>query len=161
MKKYLKEISLLIVIVTIFSNILSYYRSMDINSTYPNLDSLTLIDDKGFKYNKNSVLVVYFWGSWCPICKIASPNIQILSKYYDVLSVAVKSGSTDDIHNYLSKNELSLNTFNDVDGNFTSMMNIKTFPTIMVYSSDGKLVYRDVGYTSTFMLIIKAFLASF
>ncbi len=161
MKKYLKEIALLIIIAAIFSNILSFYRGKELNSTKLTLENLTFVNESSYVSAANKPFILYFWGAWCPICKITSPNIQILSAYYNVVSIAVKSGSNDDIKNYLKEHNLSFNTVNDNNAELAKAMQISIFPTIMIYDADGKLFYSDVGYTTTFMLLIKSFLASF
>lgn len=161
MKKYLKELALLIVIVTIFSNILSLYRSKDVNNTSLALQNLTLMDGSLYTPVMNKPFILYFWGSWCPICKITSPNIQTLSAYYNVIGIAVKSGSNDDIKNYLREHNFSFNTLNDNNAELAKAMQVSAFPTIMIYDANGKLFCSDVGYTTTFMLFVKSFLAGF
>jgi thiol-disulfide isomerase/thioredoxin len=49
-------------------------------------------------YSDKSTLV-YFWGSWCSICKTTSPFVSTLAREneYNIVSVALSSGSDDDI----------------------------------------------------------------
>ncbi|MEW8525990.1 MAG: protein disulfide oxidoreductase, partial [Candidatus Thiodiazotropha endolucinida] len=37
-------------------------------------------------------LLVHFWTSWCPICKVESGGIESLLKDYPVVTVAMQSG---------------------------------------------------------------------
>ena len=39
--------------------------------------------------------LVYFWGTWCPICSVTSPTINTLAaeNNYPIVTVAIKSGS--------------------------------------------------------------------
>ena len=62
--------------------------------------------------------LVYFWGTWCPICSVTSPNINALAteNTYPVVTVAIKSGSDQELHNYLKQNNYSFNTVNDKEG---------------------------------------------
>ena len=63
---------------------------------------------------------MYFWGSWCGICKTTSPSVSTLAKEahqqdsgYQILSVALSSGSDEEIQNYLTENEYSFPIIND------------------------------------------------
>ena len=62
--------------------------------------------------------LVYFWGTWCPICSVTSPNINALAaeNSYPVVTVAIKSGSDQELHSYLKQNNYSFNTVNDKEG---------------------------------------------
>ena len=62
--------------------------------------------------------LVYFWGTWCPICSVTSPNINALAteNNYPVVTVAIKSGSDQELHSYLKQNNYSFNTVNDKEG---------------------------------------------
>ncbi len=63
-------------------------------------------------------MLVYFWGTWCPICSVTSPNINALAteNNYPVVTVAIKSGSDQELHSYLKQNNYSFNTVNDKEG---------------------------------------------
>ncbi|AGP48027.1 thioredoxin [Psychrobacter sp. G] len=62
--------------------------------------------------------LVYFWGTWCPICSVTSPNINTLAteNNYPVVTVAIKSGSDQELHSYLKQSNYSFNTVNDKEG---------------------------------------------
>ncbi|MEW8247022.1 MAG: thioredoxin domain-containing protein, partial [Candidatus Thiodiazotropha endolucinida] len=42
-------------------------------------------------------LLVHFWAGWCPVCKVESGGIESLSKDYPVVTVAMQSGSENDV----------------------------------------------------------------
>ena len=62
--------------------------------------------------------LVYFWGTWCPICSVTSPTINTLAaeNNYPIVTVAIKSGSDQELHSYLKQNNYSFNTVNDKEG---------------------------------------------
>ena len=73
---------------------------------------------------KDGIWLVDFSASWCGPCKMLDPNLEELSKEYNVLKV--------DIDN-----------FRDL----TESFNIMSVPTIILFR-DGNFIKKDVGYKS-------------
>ncbi|MEA2019767.1 MAG: redoxin domain-containing protein [Campylobacterota bacterium] len=142
-KHYFKEIISFIVILTILANIVSYYKSQDLNKNKLPIDNITL---------NNKPIMIHFWATWCPICKIEAPNIQTISKHYEVLTIAVKS---QNIKDYLQQNNLTFKVIDDIDGSYADKFNISVYPTTLIYDKDKNLIFSEVGYTSTFGLWIR------
>lgn len=142
-------------ILTILLNILSYYKSLDLNKQSFAFESLQLIDKEIFKVKEDKPLLVYVWATWCPICKIESNHIQTLANDFEVLTIAVDSGVDEDLKNYLMENNFDFKVYNDKDRAVSSLMNIKGYPTIFIYDKQKQLQFTDVGYTSTFSLYLK------
>ena len=151
---YVKEIILFIVVMTLLANILSLYKSSDLPKSALTLVNIKLIDNKSYALN-NKPLLVHFWATWCPTCKLEASNIQMLSKHYEVLTIAVKSGSDADIKQYLKENDLDFNVINDSSGFISSEFNIAAFPTTFIYDKEKNLVFSEVGYTSTLGLWLR------
>lgn len=59
--------------------------------------------------------LVYFWGTWCPICRTTSPSVNTLAaqENYPVVTVAIKSGTDQELHSYLSEHSYNFTTIND------------------------------------------------
>ena len=161
MKKYIKEIVFLFIVITISLNVISYYKALDLNKEKLFFNSLTLINGENFTLKKDKPLLIYFWATWCPICKIESPNIQRLSKEYEVLTIAVNSGTNQNIKAYIEKNNYTFKVYNDTNEILNRKLNIKAYPTTLIYDKNKNLFFSDVGYTSTIGLKLRMFLASF
>ena len=151
-KKYLKEIISFAVILVVASNLLSFYNSRDLNSSVLSISSVELLDKKTFVIDKTKPILIHFWATWCPICKIEASNIQRISENFQVLSIAVDSKNIKD---YLDKNAVSFRTVNDKDGKLAKYFNISVFPTTIIYDKNQKMVFSEVGYTSTWGLWIR------
>ena len=66
------------------------------------------------QHSSNQTVLLYFWGSWCGICRHTSPVIQKLHEDgVAVLGVAVQSGSDADIRAYLDKQAWHFDNIND------------------------------------------------
>jgi thiol-disulfide isomerase/thioredoxin len=145
-KHYIKEIIKSILIITVVLNAFSYYRAQDLNNQKLPLENISL---------NNKPIMIHFWATWCPVCKIEAPNIQRVSKDYNVLTIASQSGSDEDIKKYLKDNNVDFKFINDYDNSYSEKFNITVFPTTLIYDKDKNLIFSDVGYTSTFGLYLR------
>jgi len=145
-KHYLKEIISTLIILTIIANVVSYYRSADLNKEKLPLQNIEL---------NHKPIMVHFWATWCPICKVEAPNIQRVSQHYNVITIASNSGTDQDIQNYLDENELDFKVINDQHNEYANKFNIAVFPTTLIYDKNKNLIFSEVGYTSTFGLYIR------
>ena len=160
-KHYIKEILLFMVVMTIFANIISLYKSQDLNKQKLSLETISLINNTQYTLPNNKPILVHVWATWCPICKAEADNIQRVSKLYEVISIAVNSGSDYDIHTYMKERDLNFNVINDKDSILAQKLHIAVYPTTFIYDKNGNLVFSEVGYTSSFGLWIRMLYASF
>lgn len=158
LKHYTKEIISFIVILTILANIVSYYNSLDLNKTKLELSNLTLLDNTKYTLPQNKPIMIHFWATWCPICKVEAPNIETISKDYEVLTIAVNSKN---IEQYLKDNNLNFKVIDDKNSNYANKFNISVYPTTLIYDKDKNLIFSDVGYTSTLGLWLRLLWANF
>lgn len=105
-------------------------------------------------------MLLYFWGSWCNYCKFTSPAIQqFVEEHQPVLSVALKSGSDEEVKAYLAENGYTFPAINDQNGAFSKSWDIQATPTILIIK-DGKVVSHTTGLTSYWGLKIRTWLAN-
>ena len=145
-KHYLKEIIKSVVIITVVLNAYSYYRSQDLNTEKLPLTNISL---------NEKPIMIHFWATWCPVCKIEAPNIQRVSKDHNVLTIASQSGTDEEIKEYLKENDVDFNFINDKDNSYAEQFNITVYPTTLIYDKNRNLVFSDVGYTSTLGLYLR------
>lgn len=148
-KRYLKEALVFIVILTIAMNIMSYYKALDLNKDKLEIESFSLLDNTEYTIPKDKPLLLHFWATWCPTCKLEAANIEKISKDYEVITIAVQSGTKKDIQNYLQNNNLSFKVVNDKDGFYSRKFNIKAFPSTLIYDKERNIKFSEVGYTTT------------
>jgi len=150
-KKYLKEIVKSLLIIVVVLNAYSFYRAQDLNKEKLPLQNIIM---------NEKPLVVHFWATWCPVCKIEAPNIQKISKEHNVITIASQSGTNKDIIKYLKENNLDFTFINDQDNSYAKKFNVTVFPTTLIYDKDKNLIFSEVGYTSTLGLYLRIWWAS-
>ena len=158
---YLKEILLFIVVLTLFANLLSWYKSQDLHKEKLPLQSLKLINNTIYNVAQEKAILVHFWATWCPTCRLEADNIERLSQNFEVITIAVNSGTDYEIKKYLDENRLSFKTHNDKDATLSKKFNISAYPTTFIYDQKGNLLFSEVGYTSTLGLYLRMWWAGF
>jgi thiol-disulfide isomerase/thioredoxin len=155
MRKIAKEIAVGLIILVVVSQVVNYLRKPELVSDKLPAIEATLIDGTKFVTPKDRILVIYFWGSWCPVCKLEASNIQALSQKYDVLTIAVNSGSDKEIAAYMSKKGLDYQVINDRSGKYAKEFDVEVFPTTFIYDAKGDLRFSEIGYVTTVGLMAR------
>jgi len=159
-KSFAKEILVFVVTLIIISNAISYYKSSDLNKDSLDIKTLTLIDGSTYNIPKNKAILVHFWGTWCPVCKLEASNIDAISKSYEVITIAVDSKDNENIKKYLKDNNVNFKVHNDTQSKIANNYNISVYPTSFIYDKNGKLVFTEVGYSSTLGLKLRMWWAN-
>jgi len=154
-KHYIKEILFFLITMTILANVMSIYRSQDLTKAPLAVDSFKLIDDTTYIIPKNKPILIHFWATWCPTCKLEASNINFLSNYFNVVTIAVKSGNDEEIQDYLNEHNYNFKVVSDINGEISSRYKIAGFPTTFIYDKNKNLMFSEVGYTSTFGLWLR------
>ena len=117
--------------------------------------------------NKKRPLVIYFWASWCGVCRREIPEFQAIYKKYSVKGVDFLFISMDDadslneMNGYLQLQDVRVPTrwynnqnqgtwMEQVDKNVVTLEDvlgtrIDSFPRTLLYNSQGKLVLEQRG----------------
>ena len=154
-KKYLISFIKYAIFFIVVINFVSYYKSLDLNKNRLEIRSFELLDGTNYEIEKDKPLLIHFWATWCPICALEEQNIETISKDYQVITIATQSGSSEEIKEYLEKNNLSFKVVNDNLATLSREFNIKAFPTTFIYDKNQNLKFSEVGYSSTFGLKLR------
>lgn len=162
-KKFLKNILSLFLTLLVMSNLMDFIRKPtvpeDINAT-------ALYDLQGNPFflpqlAQDKPTIVYFWGTWCGYCRYTSPTINTLAKEgYPVVSIALRSGSTQDVTDYLKEHQYEFTTVNDPHGTLANQWGVNVTPTIILLHQ-GKMDLATTGWTSYWGLKVRLFLTTF
>ncbi|STZ77433.1 protein disulfide oxidoreductase [Bergeriella denitrificans] len=109
--------------------------------------------------SRRQTAVLYFWGSWCGICRYTSPDVEKLHQAgIPVLGVALRSGSDADVAAYMRQHGLTFPNVNDADGNLSRQWQIAVTPTVVLLKN-GRMVHHTTGFGSYWGLRLRIWLA--
>lgn len=159
-KVILKEILIGAAMIFILSNIISYIRQPELSSNILPHIEVKLLNGTDYSVNKSKPLVLHFWGTWCPTCKLEIGNFEHISKAYEVLTIAVNSGDNNKLKSYMKENGFTFPVVNDSRGEWAKRFKIEVYPTTFIYDVNGELRFTEVGYTTTAGLLARLALIS-
>ncbi len=156
-----KEALLFVLLLFVLSTLLNLWRAPKIDeSRFPNLSGHTL-EGRSIKslHKTGQPILLHFWGTWCPVCRQEASNIETVARRYPVLTVAVNSGSPEEIRAWMRERGISYPVLNDPYGTLAKRFGITTYPTSLIYDAAGKLKFVETGYTTTAGLLARMKLA--
>lgn len=162
-KKWLKSLLSLFLTLLIMSSILDAIRRPDVPENTFSQAYKDLQQEPFFfaQLNQERPVVLYFWGTWCGICRYTSPAIQSLTEDGEsVITVALRSGEEEKVRSYLQENQYNFRTINDPKGDISAQWNVSVTPTIVIFNQ-GKITFSTTGLSSYWGLKVRLFLAKF
>jgi thiol-disulfide isomerase/thioredoxin len=60
-----------------------------------------------------SAKLVYFFGTWCPVCRFTSPAVDAIAQDYPSIGVALSSGTDQQIADFMVQNTHQFDVLND------------------------------------------------
>lgn len=97
---------------------------------------------------KNQPVLVHFWATWCPVCRLGDDAIQAIAKDFDVITVAIQSGGATEIAEHLHKEGLSFPVIADPYGEIANRWGVSGVPTSFVLDGTGRIRFATAGYTT-------------
>jgi thiol-disulfide isomerase/thioredoxin len=149
MVKILKEVAITLAMLFVISSVLNYIRKPNISNQIPNI-KVQLIDGREVNLRGGEPLVLHFWATWCPTCKLEAPNLESLKNSgVRVITVAVNSGNNSALKVFMKANGYSYDVVNDTNGKLADRFNVEVFPTTFIYDGNGTLQFAEIGYSTT------------
>jgi peroxiredoxin len=103
------------------------------------------------------------------VCKTTSPAITNLAqenadgsadKAYNIISVALSSGSDEEINAYLTQQEYQFDAINDDNGQISKAWGVAVTPSLFIIDSSGDISFKSTGITSLWGMKVRLWLAS-
>lgn len=155
--KLLLEIFILLLLVVAMEMFLTRNA---VKGTAPRITATTL---QGTSFDLRSLqgqpVMVHFWATWCPICELEQGTIDSLASDYPFISVAMQSGSEDEVRTYLREQGVSYPVLNDPNGILAKRYGVSGVPASFVLDANGKVRFVTRGYTSTMGLRLRLWFA--
>lgn len=143
------SIEIFLVLIVIWG--IRSYQAPDIErGAAPDFFGVTL-DGKpvSLAFYQGKPLLIVVWAEWCRICRIELPMIEPLAKDHQVLTVAIQSGSDEDVRRFLNQQGLlQLPVLNDPQGELASAFGVRGVPVMYILDADSNIRFTEVGLTS-------------
>lgn len=99
---------------------------------------------------QGKVVLLDFWGTWCPPCVASVPSLRELYKRHATDSSFVMIGISTDSdewkwRSFVEKNQMAWRQYLDRDRRVTHAFGINAFPTYIVIDPEGIVRYRSSG----------------
>lgn len=148
-KKHYRWIVEVIVILIIISAVRLWMQRDLVTGTAPNIHAL-MLNGQPFELYKNKTrpLLVHFWATWCPVCKLEQSSIDNIAKDHLVITIAMQSGNNAELSQFMQKEKLSFNVINDETGMLSRSYNIRGVPVSFIINKNNEIDFVEVGYTT-------------
>ena len=103
-------------------------------------------------------VLLYFWATWCNVCRTVSPSVDFISDHYSVLSVAIQSGNETRIKQYMKSKAYDFSVINDQQGVISKAWEVSQTPTIFIIDK-GEIKSITTGFTSPLGMWLRLLMA--
>ena len=98
---------------------------------------------------RGKVVLVDFWGTWCPPCRESVPALRNLNKKYAGKPFQLVSVSSDDDEDvwktFIKAERMEWPQYIDLPGEVLHAFKVDSFPTFVVLDKDGVVRFRQSG----------------
>ena len=100
---------------------------------------------------RGKVILLDFWGTWCPPCRESLPSLRDLNKHYAkeksfvMISVSVHD-QEDQWRDFTTKNQMVWPQAFDRDSKIQRVFQVTRFPTYILIDHEGIIRYRVSGF---------------
>jgi peroxiredoxin/Tfp pilus assembly protein PilF len=99
---------------------------------------------------RGKVVVLDFWGTWCPPCVESVPSLRNLHKRYakepSFVLIGISSDSEEEPwRDFVDKNKMIWPQYRDRDRKIARLFDVHSFPTYVVIDHEGVVRFRSVG----------------
>ena len=93
-------------------------------------------------------VLVHFWATWCPICKLTIGGVDAIARDHPVLTVAMQSGDAAEVRAYMAAAGLSFPVVIDADGRIAARWGVRGVPANFVLDAAGRIDFATPGATT-------------
>jgi thiol-disulfide isomerase/thioredoxin len=95
------------------------------------------------------VVLLNFWATWCPPCRLEMPQLQTLHERYQdkglqILAINVEEDEKT-VRDFLSQRTLSFPVLLDREGLVAARYRVEAFPTTVLLDAEGKVFHVTAG----------------
>jgi peroxiredoxin len=101
---------------------------------------------------QGKVVLLDFWGTWCPPCVESVPELRQLHKKYSkepsFVLIGISSDGDEEVwREFTEKHKMSWPQYRDRDRRIQRAFGVRAFPTYIIIDHEGIIRHRSVGMT--------------
>ena len=104
--------------------------------------------------------IIYFWASWCGVCRAMQTTIMSVAGDTPVITVAMQSGDPAVVSEYMSHRQFDVPALVDQEGSVADAYGVRGVPATFVLGRDGNIQFATMGYTSELGMRLRLWWAS-
>jgi len=160
-QRWVRRLAWLLAFVVVFAAVRWYQQRDMVSGQSPPIDAV-LLDGGSIALSelRGRPVLVHFWATWCPICEFEQGAIEALSRDYQVVTVAMRSGDSLAVEAHMREQGLSFPVVVDEDGYLARSYGVRGVPASFVLDAAGRIRFREVGYTTPLGLRMRLWWAS-
>ena len=114
----------------------------EFSATYVSGESFDLKDYQG------QPVLIHFWATWCEICEVERPDIEKIAERYQVINVAIQSGSDKSVLEFAEKSNMNPGRIvNDKNQQLETLYGAHAVPASFIVDAAGEIRYFKHGYS--------------
>lgn len=115
----------------------------------------TLDDESARLWNQDRTTLLYVFAPWCGVCRTSASNMNRLPGSIHTASLALSWSDQQSVEDFIERSGLKtkvlLGTAEQGQG-----LGVQAFPSYVLVSSDGRIIYSWTGYTTSFGLWLRS-----
>ena len=149
LKKYrvwLVEICLIIIVLLLLK---AWVQRDVVSGIAPNIQAIALNGQVIDLHKiKEKPILLHFWATWCPVCKLEQSSIENISKDHRLISIAMQSGTNQELKQFMQEEKLSFDVINDQFGLISKKYNVRGVPATFIINKENQIKFIEIGYTT-------------
>jgi len=158
--RWLRRGAIALTLAAVFLGIRAWQQRDMVVGRAPQLDGVTIDGRTVSASGSARTTLVYFWATWCPVCRLEEGAIESIAVDHPVVTVAMQSGSDAELLRHQRERGHKLVVLNDATGETATGWGVRVTPTFFVIDRNGQIRFRETGYTSEVGLRIRLWWAS-
>ncbi len=159
-KRWLRWTVEALVLVAVFAAVHVYTTRTAVRGMAPEIRG-QLLDGGDFDLSqwRGRPVLVHFWATWCPICRMEQGSIEDLARDHAVITVATQSGTSFEVRDWLRSKGVRMPVLVDVDGSIAAAYGARGVPATFILDAAGHIRFVEFGYTTKWGLLLRLWLA--
>ena len=129
-----------------------YFYAHDLNGTEHSAKTI---------FNKNKIILIDFWASWCAPCRAQNPDfVRLYNKYHSKGFEIISISQDNDSNNCTAAiSQDNMNWINLIDNHtaVATMFHVSTIPNAFLVDSQGGIIAKNLGSGRLETVLIKEF----